>query len=69
VLGRIHGVPPACKVCTAVQGERLREQRARELAISARTVETHRANIMRKLHARSVAVMTQIAIREGLLEG
>jgi DNA-binding NarL/FixJ family response regulator len=45
------------------------KQIAGELAISARTVETHRANIMRKLDARSVAVLTQIAIREGLLEG
>jgi DNA-binding NarL/FixJ family response regulator len=45
------------------------KQIAGELAISARTMETHRANIMRKLDARSVAVLTQIAIREGLLEG
>lgn len=45
------------------------KQIAGELAISSRTVETHRANIMRKLDARSVAVLTQIAIREGLLEG
>lgn len=45
------------------------KQIAGELAISSRTVETHRANIMRKLDARSVAVLTQIALREGLLEG
>ena len=37
------------------------------LGISARTVDTHRANIMRKLDVRSVAVLTQIAIREGLV--
>ncbi len=36
--------------------------------ISARTVETHRANLMRKLDLRSVALLTQFAIREGLIE-
>ena len=35
--------------------------------ISARTVETHRANLMRKLDVRSVALLTQLAIKEGLL--
>jgi DNA-binding NarL/FixJ family response regulator len=36
--------------------------------ISARTVESHRANLMRKLDLRSVALLTQFAIREGLIE-
>jgi len=36
--------------------------------ISSRTVETHRANLMRKLDLRSVALLTQFAIREGLIE-
>ena len=36
--------------------------------ISTRTVETHRANIMRKLELRSVALLTQFALREGLIE-
>lgn len=40
---------------------------AARLSISARTVETHRANLMRKLGLRSVALLTQFAIREGLL--
>jgi len=35
--------------------------------ISARTVESHRANLMRKLDLRSVALLTQFAIREGLI--
>ncbi|HTR96303.1 MAG TPA: response regulator transcription factor [Candidatus Acidoferrales bacterium] len=35
--------------------------------ISTRTVETHRANLMRKLDLRSVALLTQFAIREGLI--
>jgi len=38
------------------------------LDIGARTVETHRANLMRKLGVRSVAVLTQVAIREGILD-
>jgi DNA-binding NarL/FixJ family response regulator len=38
------------------------------LDISARTVETHRANLMRKLGVKSVALLTQMAIREGLVD-
>ena len=41
---------------------------AAQLDISARTVETHRANLMRKLDLQSVALLTQFAIREGLVE-
>lgn len=48
-----------------------RGQTTKEIAsdfnISARTVETHRAAIMRKLDIRSVALLTQFAIREGLI--
>lgn len=36
--------------------------------ISARTIEIHRANIMRKLELHSVALLTQFALREGLIE-
>ena len=41
---------------------------ASRLDISSRTVETHRANLMRKLGLRSVARLTQYAIRSGLIE-
>ncbi len=41
---------------------------ASALGIGARTVETHRANLMRKLGVRSVALLTQMAIREGIVE-
>ena len=41
---------------------------ATRLDISARTVESHRANLMRKLDVRSVAQLVRIAIREGLIE-
>jgi DNA-binding NarL/FixJ family response regulator len=40
-----------------------------EFNISARTVETHRAALMRKLDVRSIALLTQLAIREGLVAG
>ncbi|MFM8558898.1 MAG: LuxR C-terminal-related transcriptional regulator [bacterium] len=42
---------------------------AAEFDISTRTVETHRAALMRKLDVRSIALLTQLAIREGLVEG
>ena len=38
------------------------------LDIGVRTVETHRANLMRKLGVRSVALLTQVAIREGIID-
>ena len=43
------------------------KQIAAELNISSRTVDTHRANLMRKLDLHSVARLTQFAIREGLV--
>jgi DNA-binding NarL/FixJ family response regulator len=42
---------------------------AARLSISGRTVETHRANLMRKLDIRSIARLTQYAIRAGLVDG
>jgi DNA-binding NarL/FixJ family response regulator len=41
---------------------------AADLSISMRTVESHRANLMRKLDLRSVARLTQFAIRAGLVK-
>ncbi len=40
---------------------------AASLDIGQRTVETHRANLMRKLGVKSVALLTQVAIREGIV--
>ena len=40
---------------------------ASSLDIGPRTVETHRANLMRKLGVKSVALLTQVAIREGIV--
>jgi DNA-binding NarL/FixJ family response regulator len=44
------------------------KEMAAQQNISGRTIETHRANLMRKLDLRSVALLTQFAIREGLIE-
>ncbi|WP_291985132.1 response regulator transcription factor [Luteitalea sp.] len=41
---------------------------AAQLDISVRTVETHRANLMQKLGVKSVALLIQVALREGLLD-
>jgi len=40
---------------------------AARLGIGNRTVETHRANLMRKLNLHSIALLTQFAVREGLV--
>src|SRR5262245_46209336 len=41
---------------------------AGQLDISVRTVDSHRANLMRKLGVKSVALLTQVAIREGIVD-
>ena len=41
---------------------------AGELDIGVRTVESHRASIMHKLGVKSVALLIQVAIREGILD-
>jgi DNA-binding NarL/FixJ family response regulator len=70
------GAPRAIDVLTDREREVLRlvaeglttKEIAFRLDISVRTVESHRANLMRKLDLRSVARLTQFAIREGLVD-
>jgi DNA-binding NarL/FixJ family response regulator len=76
-LLRAHAAPPRPMdtltererevVGLVVKGLSTREI-ATQLDISTRTVETHRANLMRKLNLKSVALLTQVAIREGLVQ-
>lgn len=76
-LLRAHSAPPRPMdtltererevVGLVVKGLSTREIAA-QLDISTRTVETHRANLMRKLNLKSVALLTQFAIREGLVQ-
>lgn len=75
VRGRTH--PPRAlealtererEVLTLVAEGLTTKEIAARLDISVRTVESHRANLMRKLDLRSVARLTQFAIREGLVD-
>lgn len=75
-LLRAHSAPPRpMDTLTDREREVLRlvvkglstKEIASQLDISTRTVETHRANLMRKLNLKSVALLTQFAIREGLV--
>lgn len=68
------GANPAFAVLTDREREALQliaegkstKEAADALSVSVKTVETHRANIMRKLNLHSVAELTKYAIREGL---
>jgi two-component system, NarL family, response regulator NreC len=42
------------------------KQIASNLHVSAKTVETHRRKIMKKLNIHSIAELTKVAIQEGL---
>ena len=44
------------------------KQAAATLGISVKTIEAHRANIMRKLHLRSISDLVRYAIRNGLVQ-
>jgi DNA-binding NarL/FixJ family response regulator len=76
-LLRAHAAPPRpMDTLTDREREVLRlvvkglstKEIASQLDISTRTVETHRANLMRKLNIKSVALLTQFAIRERLVQ-
>ena len=56
------------EVCTLLAYGHTNAEIAEQLAISDRTVETHRANIMTKLGVKSRAELVRFAIVHGLLE-
>ncbi|WP_202882345.1 response regulator transcription factor [Candidatus Manganitrophus noduliformans] len=53
-------------ICHVADGYKNREI-AQKLGISAKTVETHRANIMNKLALRNVAELILYCFRKGLI--
>jgi DNA-binding NarL/FixJ family response regulator len=55
------------EVLTLIARGQSTKEIAASLDIGQRTVETHRANLMRKLGVKSVALLTQVAIREGIV--
>jgi DNA-binding NarL/FixJ family response regulator len=55
------------EVLTLLAGGRANKEVASVLGISVRTVETHRARIMRKLGAHSIGDLVRHAIRTGLI--
>ena len=57
------------QVLKLVAGGRTSKQIARHLVISPRTVEKHRARLMRKLGVSSIAALMTVAINCGLIEG
>ena len=56
------------EVCTLLAYGHTNAEIAEQLAISDRTVETHRSNIMAKLRVKSRAELVRFAIENGLLE-
>jgi DNA-binding NarL/FixJ family response regulator len=55
------------EVLREIAAGRSTKEIASRFGIGSRTVETHRANLMRKLDLHSVALLTRFAIKEGLL--
>jgi len=49
------------------EGKSIREI-AETLGISRKTVETHKYNIMEKLHAKNITDLTRLAIRKGIIQ-
>ena len=56
------------QVLTCVALGRSNKWIARDLGLSVKTVEKHRANFMRKLTLHNTAAITLFALRHGLIE-
>ena len=55
------------EVLTLIATGMCNKQMAAKLSLSVKTIEKHRANLMRKLELRKVADLTRYALRKGLL--
>ena len=55
------------EVLTLIATGLCNKQMAAKLSLSVKTIEKHRANLMRKLEIRKVADLTRYALRQGLL--
>jgi DNA-binding NarL/FixJ family response regulator len=60
--------PREREVVQLVGEGRTSKEVASVLSVSVKTVESHRANIMRKLHLRSITDLVRYAVRNRLVE-
>ena len=60
--------PPEREVVQLLAEGKTNRQVAVTLSLSVKTADTHRTNIMRKLHLHSVADLTLYAVRNGLIQ-
>jgi DNA-binding NarL/FixJ family response regulator len=75
VKGYLGKTPGVCYVLTPREREVLQllaegmaaKEIAMRLNVSAKTIETHRRNMMEKLNMRSIAELTKYAVREGIV--
>jgi FixJ family two-component response regulator len=63
-LGRDLLTPRECEVLTQIAGGSSNKEAGRELGISPRTVEVHRARIMNKLGAKNAADLVRIVMSD-----
>lgn len=63
--GRDLLTPRECDVLGQIAGGRSNKEAGRELGISPRTIEVHRARIMDKLGAKNAADLVRIVLRDG----
>jgi DNA-binding NarL/FixJ family response regulator len=61
--------PREREILRLVASGHMNHEIARDLGLSVRTVEFHRANILRKTGARTAADLTRLAIQSGVLTG
>lgn len=67
---RISGASPTGREIEIIQllaEGRSNKRIAQELGISVRTVEAHRAHVMRKLHVRSLVELLYYAMEQGIV--